>query len=141
ESEANLADLELQIEKEVHKIIEALENEARIATARVNSLRSSLTRLQRRMGQLNQDEVKLRALQRDADTNRALLESFLLRYQQATARAEADAQAANARIVSRAQQPAEPTFPRTQSAITFASFAGLLFPFCISLLLEMSLLV
>jgi len=130
------ADLQQQTEKEVHKIIEALENEASVAGARVNSLRSSLDRFQRRMGQINQDEVKLRALQRDADTNRALLESFLLRYQQANARAEADGSAANARIVSRAQQPTEPSFPRTQSAITFASFAGLIFAFCIAFLLE-----
>jgi capsular exopolysaccharide synthesis family protein len=136
EAEANLADLQMQIEKEVHKVIEALENEARVATARVNSLRASLNRLQRRMGQLNQDEVKLRALQRDADTNRALLESFLLRYQQANARAEADAQAANARIVSRAQQPADPTFPRMGSAITFATLAGVVFAFCVAFLIE-----
>ena len=136
EAEANLADLQVQIEKEVHKVIEALENEARVATARVNSLRASLNRLQRRMGQLNQDEVKLRALQRDADTNRALLESFLLRYQQANARAEADAQAANARIVSRAQQPADPTFPRMGSAITFATLAGIVFAFCVAFLIE-----
>src|SRR5690606_21187273 len=66
ETQANLDDLQQQIEKEVHKIIEALENEARVAGARVNSLRSSLDRFQRRMGQINQDEVKLRALQRDA---------------------------------------------------------------------------
>lgn len=136
ESQANLADLEMQIEKEVHKVIEALENEARVANARVNSLRASLTRLQRRMGQLNQDEVQLRALQRDADTNRALLESFLLRYQQANARAEADAQAANARIVSRAQQPTEPTFPRMSSALTFATVAGVIFAFLVTFLIE-----
>lgn len=136
ESQANLADLEMQIEKEVRKIIEALENEARVANARVNSLRASLTRLQRRMGQLNQDEVQLRALQRDADTNRALLESFLLRYRQANARAEADAQAANARIVSRAQQPAEPTFPRMSSALTFATVAGIIFAFLVTFLIE-----
>ncbi|PKP77804.1 MAG: hypothetical protein CVT81_07530 [Alphaproteobacteria bacterium HGW-Alphaproteobacteria-3] len=136
ESQANLADLEMQIEKEVHKIIEALENAARVANARVNSLRASLTRLQRRMGQLNQDEVQLRALQRTADTNRALLESFLLRYQQANARAEADAQAANARIVSRAQQPTEPTFPRMSSALTFATVAGVIFAFLVTFLIE-----
>lgn len=136
ESQANLADLEMQIEKEVRKIIEALENEARVANARVNSLRASLMRLQRRMGQLNQDEVQLRALQRDADTNRALLESFLLRYQQANARAEADAQAANARIVSRAQQPTEPTFPRMSSALTFATVAGVIFAFLVTFLIE-----
>ncbi|HAC58075.1 MAG: hypothetical protein CMI62_06735 [Parvibaculum sp.] len=136
EEQANLADLERQIEKEVMKVIEALENEARVANARVNSLRASLTRLQRRMGQLNQDEVKLRALQRDADSNRALLESFLLRYQQANARAEADAQAANARIVSRAQQPVEPTFPRMSSALTFATLAGVIFAFLVTFLIE-----
>jgi capsular exopolysaccharide synthesis family protein len=136
ESQANLADLETQIEKEVHKIIEALENAARVANARVNSLRASLTRLQRRMGQLNQDEVQLRALQRTADTNRALLESFLLRYQQANARAEADAQAANARIVSRAQQPTEPTFPRMSAALTFATVAGVIFAFLVTFLIE-----
>ena len=136
ESMANLADLEREVEKEVRKVIEALENEARVAGARVNSLRSSLDRLQRRMGQLNQDEVKLRALQRDADTNRALLESFLLRYQQANARAEADTQVANARIVSRAQQPNAPTFPRTGSALGFASIAGLIFAFLVAFLIE-----
>ena len=136
ESMANLADLEREVEKEVRKVIEALENEARVAGARVSSLRSSLDRLQRRMGQLNQDEVKLRALQRDADTNRALLESFLLRYQQANARAEADTQVANARIVSRAQQPNSPTFPRTGSALGFASIAGLIFAFLIAFLIE-----
>lgn len=136
ESQANLADLESEVQKEVHKIIEALENEARVAGARVNSLRSSLDRLQRRMGQLNQDEVKLRALQRDADTKRALLESFLLRYQQANARAEADTQVSNARIVSRAQQPNAPTFPRVGSALAFSTIAGLIFAFCIAFLIE-----
>lgn len=136
ESQANLADLEREVEKEVRKIIEALENEARVAGARVESLRSNLTRLQRRMGQLNQDEVKLRALQRDADTNRALLESFLLRYQQANARAEADTQASNARIVSRAQQPTAPTFPRMGPALGFATTASLIFAFCVAFLIE-----
>ncbi|MBX3505313.1 MAG: polysaccharide biosynthesis tyrosine autokinase [Parvibaculum sp.] len=136
ESQANLADLEREVEKEVRKIIEALENEARVAGARVESLRANLTRLQRRMGQLNQDEVKLRALQRDADTNRALLESFLLRYQQANARAEADTQASNARIVSRAQQPTAATFPRMGPALGFATIASLIFAFCVAFLIE-----
>ncbi len=125
EAQANLAGLQTQ-----------MENEARVATARVNSLRASLIRLQRRMGQLNQDEVKLRALQRDADTNRTLLETFLRRYEEARARSEADGQAANARIVSRAQQPGEPTFPRMKSALTFATVAGLIFAFLIAFLIE-----
>jgi uncharacterized protein involved in exopolysaccharide biosynthesis len=79
EAQANLDDLDRQIEKEVGKIIQGLENDARVASARVASLRSSLTQLQAHMGSLNQDEVKLRALERDAATNRSLLESFLKR--------------------------------------------------------------
>jgi uncharacterized protein involved in exopolysaccharide biosynthesis len=91
EAQANLADLDRQISKEVAKIIQGLANDARVAGVRAASLRASLVRLQSRMGSLNQDEVKLRALERNAATNRSLLESFLKRYEEANARAEADA--------------------------------------------------
>ena len=136
ESLANLEDLETQIEKEVYKVIDALENEARVANARVAALRSNLDRAQRRTAQLNQDEVKLRALQRDAETNRGLLESFLRRYEEAKARADADTQAANARIVSRAQQPTEPTSPRAGAALTLGAAAGLILAFLVVFLIE-----
>jgi capsular exopolysaccharide synthesis family protein len=136
EAQANLADLDRQIEKEVNKIIQGLENEARVASARVSSLRSSLIQLQAKMGTLNQDEVQLRALERDAATNRSLLESFLKRYEEANARAEADASTANARIVSRAQEPSEPTFPKTSAVLTLAVVAGLLLALVLSFLVE-----
>lgn len=136
EAQANLADLDRQIGKEVDKIIKGLENDARVASARVASLRASLVRLQVRMGTLNQDEVQLRALERDASTNRALLESFLKRYEEANARAEADAGAANARIVSRAQEPSSPTFPKTGAVLTLSVIAGLLFALVLSFLVE-----
>ncbi|MDO8840277.1 MAG: polysaccharide biosynthesis tyrosine autokinase [Parvibaculum sp.] len=136
ESQANLADLETQIEKEVYKVIEALENEARVVNARVAAVRENLNRAQRRTAQLNQDDVKLRALQREADTNRALLESFLRRYEEAKARAEADTQSANARIVSRAQQPTEPTSPRTGPTLMLGAAAGLILAFLVVFLIE-----
>lgn len=136
ESLANLEDLETQIEKEVYKVIEALENEARVVNARVAAVRENLNRAQRRTAQLNQDDVKLRALQREADTNRALLESFLRRYEEAKARAEADTQSANARIVSRAQQPTEPTSPRTGPTLMLGAAAGLILAFLVVFLIE-----
>ncbi|HUD53182.1 polysaccharide biosynthesis tyrosine autokinase [Parvibaculum sp.] len=136
EAQANLADLDRQIEKEVNKIVQGLENESLVASARVASVRKSLIQLQARMGTLNQDEVQLRSLERDAATNRSLLESFLKRYEEANARAEADASAANARIVSRAQEPSEPTFPKTGAVLTLAVIAGLLFSLILSFLLE-----
>ena len=134
--QANLADLKTQIHTEVRKIVEALRNEARVADARVASLRSSLARLKNRMGKLNQDEVTLRALERDATSNRKLLEDFLQRYQEANARAEADARAANARIVSRAQTPAGPSYPNTKSSITFSVIASLIIAILVAFLME-----
>ncbi|HEX7776279.1 MAG TPA: polysaccharide biosynthesis tyrosine autokinase, partial [Parvibaculum sp.] len=136
EAQANLADLDNQIEKEVGKIIQGLENDARVSAARVASLRSSLTQLQSRMGSLNQDEVQLRALERDATTNRSLLESFLKRYEEANARAEADARTANASIVSRAQELTDPTFPKKGAVMTLAIIAGLIISLIVSFFAE-----
>lgn len=136
ESQANLNDLDRQIEKEVGKIIQGLENDARVASARVASLKASLTQLQSRMGALNQDEVQLRALERDAATNRSLLESFLKRYEEANARAEADARTANASIVSRAQELTDPTFPKSGSVMTLAVVAGLFISLIVSFFVE-----
>ncbi|MGV8996089.1 MAG: GumC family protein [Parvibaculaceae bacterium] len=136
EAQANLNNLNIQIGKEVDKIIEGLANQASVSAARVASLRSSLKNLQTRMGSLNQDDVQLRALERDAATNRALLESFLKRYEEANARAEADARTANASIVSRAQILSEPTFPKTKEALTLAIFAGLFLALIVSVFAE-----
>ncbi|MDO8421341.1 MAG: polysaccharide biosynthesis tyrosine autokinase, partial [Parvibaculum sp.] len=135
-AEANLADLDRQIRKEVDKVIQGLANEARVADARVGSLRASLKRLQSRMGSLNQDEVQLRALERDATTNRSLLESFLKRFEEANARAEADARTANATMVSRAQILTEPTFPKKGEALTLSIFAGLFLALIVSVFAE-----
>lgn len=135
-SEANLADLDRQIRKEVDKVIQGLANDARVADARVGSLRASLKRLQSRMGSLNQDEVQLRALERDASTNRSLLESFLKRFEEANARAEADARTANATLVSRAQILTEPTFPKQGEALTLSIFAGLFLALIVSVFAE-----
>ncbi|HEY4343591.1 MAG TPA: polysaccharide biosynthesis tyrosine autokinase [Parvibaculum sp.] len=136
EAQANLADLDRQIGKEIDKIIQGLSNDARVAGTRVASLRSNLTRLQSRMGALNQDEVQLRALERDATTNRSLLESFLKRYEEANARAEADARTANAIIMSRAQELSEPTFPKKGAVLTLAIFAGLFLALIVSVFAE-----
>ena len=133
---ANLADMDNQISKEVNKVIQGLANDARVSAARVNSLRASLRSLKSRMGSLNQDDVQLRALERDAATNRALLESFLKRYEEANARAAADARTANASIVSRAQELTVPTFPKTSEVLTLAIFASLFLSLIISVFAE-----
>jgi len=136
EAQANLADLELQIEREVRKITSALESEAKVASGRVAAIRADLNKLQERMGTANQDDVKLRSLERDAAANRTLLESYLKRYEEATSRIGADDRTSDARIVSRAEIPGQPTFPKKGSVLFLATIAGLIIAFLSALLIE-----
>ena len=125
-AEANLADLRLQIGREVAKLIRSLENEAHIANERIRVMRERVNKLKTRMSRLGQQEVELRALEREAAANRTLLEQFLARYEAASARAAADAAAANATIVTKSVIPAKPASPNTQAAFVLA-FVGAAF--------------
>ncbi|MBV1933745.1 MAG: polysaccharide biosynthesis tyrosine autokinase [Parvibaculaceae bacterium] len=111
-AQANLRDMQSEIESEITKILQALENEAQVAAARVASLRRNVSRLKSKLGRMNKEEVTLRAFEREAAANRTLLESFLTRYEESLARMQADTQAANARILSKAHTPLNPSFPR-----------------------------
>lgn len=119
-SQANLQDLRLQIGREVAKLIRSMENEAHIANERVRTLSARVGRLKGRMARLGQQEVELRALEREAVANRTLLEQFLGRYEAASARASADGSVANASIVSRATVPNSAAAPNRKSAMVLA---------------------
>ncbi|HBM89771.1 MAG TPA: hypothetical protein DD437_14595, partial [Rhodobiaceae bacterium] len=119
-SQANLQDLRLQIGREVAKLIRSMENEAHISNERVRTLSERVGRLKGRMARLGQQEVELRALEREAVANRTLLEQFLGRYEAASARASADGSVANATIVSRAPVPTSPAAPNRKSAMILA---------------------
>lgn len=109
---AELTDVRTQIRAEVSKIVKGLENEAEVAGAREKSLRNSLNEAKSQSAGQGDAEIKLRALEREAKANRDLLESYLARYQDASARHEMGAVPANATIVSRAHASTTPSFPK-----------------------------
>lgn len=109
---AELADVRTQIRAEVSKIVKGLENEAEVAGAREKSLRNSLNEAKSQSAGQGDAEIKLRALEREAKANRDLLESYLARYQDASARHEMGAVPANAAIVSQAHASTTPSFPK-----------------------------
>jgi len=109
---AELADVRGQIRAEVSKIVKSLENESQVAGARETSLRNSLNEAKSQSAGQGDAEIKLRALEREAKANRDLLESYLARYQDASARHEMGAVPANASIVSRAHASTTPSFPK-----------------------------
>lgn len=118
---AELRDQRAKIEGEVNKIIQNLRNEVQVALARERSLQNSLNRLEARVAQLNTSEVQLRALEREASANRTLYETFLARFKETTQ--QDDIEQADARVISHADIPGGPSFPRKR-LILIAAFAG-----------------
>ncbi|HZP08923.1 Wzz/FepE/Etk N-terminal domain-containing protein [Methyloceanibacter sp.] len=109
---SELADVRAQIRDEAKKIVEGLKNEAEVASARETSLRNSLNDTKAQASGQSDAEIKLRALEREAKANRDLLESYLARYRDASARHDMGAVPAQAAIVSRAHASILPSFPK-----------------------------
>ena len=131
-----LNDLNKQVRSEALKIVQGLEQQAKIAASRETELRNNLNELKGQASVKNVDEVKLRALQREADANRKLLETFLTRYNEASARENATAQPGMARIISTAVAPLKPSFPKKGPIIVLATLAGFVLALGLAFLME-----
>jgi Mrp family chromosome partitioning ATPase len=70
--------------------------------------------------------VKLRALQREAKAQRDLLESYLAKYREATARENIDAAPTDGRIISRAIVSNTPAYPKKLPIVLIATLATLM---------------
>ncbi|MCC7346398.1 MAG: lipopolysaccharide biosynthesis protein [Variibacter sp.] len=126
ELRAQIADLERQIRVEAERIVRSLENDARIAGARVAQLTANLEQLKRQASSTNEQDVQLRALEREAKAQRDLLESYLAKYREATARETMGTAPADARIISRAVVSNTPYFPKKFPIILIATLGTLL---------------
>lgn len=123
---SELSDLKRQIRDEARKVVASLQNEAQIAGAREASLRESLKDLKVTTSKGNENQIKLRALERELKSNRELLESYLSRYRDASARSDQGSVPAHASIVSRAHISSKPSFPR-KGPISLLAFAAVAF--------------
>jgi len=131
---AELDDIKAKIASEVRQIVQGLRNEAEVARAREGTLVSGLDALKQNMGRANSSEVRLRALEREATANRSLFENFLARLKETTA--QENLQQPDARVISRADIPEYPAFPRTKLMLAGAGLAALAASVAIAFLLE-----
>ena len=74
----------------------------------------------------NGQDVQLRALEREAKAQRDLLESYLAKYREASARENIDAAPADGRIISRATVSNTPAYPKKLPIVLIATLATLL---------------
>jgi succinoglycan biosynthesis transport protein ExoP len=126
ELKAQLADLDRQLREEAGKISRSLDNDARIASGRVEGLSASLDQLKKQATSTNGQDVQLRALEREAKAQRDLLESYLAKYREANTRENIDAAPADGRIISRATVSNTPAYPKKLPIVLIATLATLM---------------
>jgi len=120
-------DVSSKIQSEVSKIVRNLENAARLADARLSALKSNLTELKKQAATANEASVYLRALERESNSDKTLLETFLARFKQSQAQEDLGIQSADARVFSRATVPTSPSYPKKGPTLLAAAFSALLF--------------
>ncbi|MDE2362124.1 MAG: lipopolysaccharide biosynthesis protein [Hyphomicrobiales bacterium] len=125
ELNAQLADLDEQLRAVADKTARTLENDAKLAGARVDNLQAALDAQKKVVGGNGADEVKMRDLDRAANQLKDELEAATQKYQEALARESSKATPADARVVSRAVAPQLPSFPKKLPIIAFSTIAAL----------------
>ncbi len=123
---SQLADLDRQIKAEGRKLLASLDNEVTAAKLREDELGREVNRVKAQAAQAGEQEVELRALEREAAAQRQLLETYLTRYREASSRTDRNYVPADARVFSRAETPAVPYFPMTLPVVGAVFAAGLL---------------
>jgi uncharacterized protein involved in exopolysaccharide biosynthesis/Mrp family chromosome partitioning ATPase len=125
ELKAQIAELDRQMHDEGDRLARQLENDAKLAGDRVESLTRSLDQVKKLASRTNEQDVQLRALEREAKTQRDLLESYLAKYREAVARDNINAAPPEARIISRASPAIKPDYPKKLPIVLIAAFAAL----------------
>lgn len=134
---AQLSDIRTQIRQETQKILASIENESKVADLRANELERQSDTAQANSARAGEDEVGLNALEREANAQRQLLETYLVRYREAASRADSNSSPADARIVSVAVEPVDPYFPKVVPIVVVAAVATLIISAIVIMLSEL----
>ncbi len=123
---AQLAGIREQVEAESLKVAASLENEAAVARERETQLLAQMNSLKADSARAGEDEVGLKSLEREAAAQRQLLETYLARYREASSRLDKESSPADARVISTAIEPQEPSFPKVVPITIVATLATLI---------------
>ncbi len=120
---AQLRNTQRLINDEVQRILQSRKHTYEVARAREDSLEQSLDRLQNVSTESGQAQVTLRELQREADANRTLYESYMARYRETSA--QETLEMPESRVIARAEVPLAPSFPRIPLTLGLSVIMGL----------------
>ena len=120
---AQIAGVRTQILDETRKILASIEGESKVAQLREEDLLRQIGAAKADSARAGEDEVGLKALEREAAAQRQLLETYLSRYREAASRSGKNSSPADARVISQAVPPSEPAFPKVGPIVGVAAFA------------------
>jgi exopolysaccharide transport family protein len=130
---SQLPDLENQIRIAARNIVASLENNVDLARKQESVLIQDVNRLKAESSRVGEAEVQLRALEREATSQRERLESYLGRFNEAQSRQAGGYVPSEARIIEHAVVPSESYFPKVvpftlagMTAIALLTMVGVL---------------
>ena len=121
---AEQATLEQRKQAEIRQIAQRLRDEVQVLRSREATLEANIDSLKSQLAEYHESEIGLDALQRDADADRELLETYINRAKEIASQQKA--QEPDARVISRATLPDEPTYPRRELIFGVALVGALL---------------
>jgi succinoglycan biosynthesis transport protein ExoP len=122
-----MEEMRRSIKDEMGKIAESYKSDYEIALTRQNSLEANLANVVNQSQTTGQAQIQLRELESNAETSRALYDSFLQRYMEAVQ--QQSVPISEARLISPAMRPPGKSAPKLSAVllVTFASGAFLSF--------------
>ncbi|MFC3052237.1 GumC family protein [Kordiimonas pumila] len=120
--QAEAADIQNKINSEIEKIVASIRAEAEVAAIRVRSLEQNMATLKSESFSVSRSQVQMRELDREAEANRLLLETFLTRFKETSS--QDGMQQADTRIISEADVPTLASFPKKKLILLLVLFAG-----------------
>jgi capsular exopolysaccharide synthesis family protein len=118
------ASLEERKMVEIRQIAQRLNDEVQVLRSREATLATNIDGLKSQMAEYQEAEIGLEALQRDANADRGLLETYINRAKEIASQQKA--QEPDARIISRAVMPDEAKYPRRELIFGVALLGALL---------------
>ncbi len=121
---AELTNIQDRKQIEIRQIAQRLRDEVQVLRSREATLEANIERLKNQLGSHNRAQIVLEAMERDAEADRELLETYINRVKEITSQQKA--QEPDARIISNAVIPEEPTYPQRKLIFGVALLGALL---------------
>lgn len=131
---SDLRDLQITLRTEILKMAKGASSNVEFARARVQSLEKGLNQIGGQNMEDNEAMIKMRELEREAESSRLIYNTFLGTYKRTDQ--QEDLQEAEARVVSYATVPRAPSYPNKPLLLSLSALTALFVGLALAVLLE-----